>query len=112
MYYVIQRVRGNPTKHYIAYTISRYITSPNSENVIMEFKKTPTVKRKWAPKDVIVLITANKELFQTALAHLEQIRSSHLEKIHSIKAQLDNEIAAMVSELQAEFTQIKKESDV
>lgn len=112
MYYVIQRVRENPTKHYIAYTISRYITSPNSENVIMEFKNTPTIKRQWAPKDVIVLITSNKELFQTALQHLEEIHSAHIEKIETIKAQLDAEIATMVNELQTEFAHIKKESDV
>ncbi len=112
MYYVIQRVRGNPTKHYIAYTVSRYITSASSENVIMEFKKEPTPKRKWAPKDVIILITANKELFQTTLQQLERIQSAHLEKIHSIKTQLDNELESMVNELQAEFSKIKQESDV
>lgn len=112
MYYVIQRVIGNPNKHYIAYSISRYITSKNSENVIMEFNLSPAVKRKWAPKDVIILITSDKELFQTALKQLEDIRSAHLEKINAIKARLDNEIETMVTALQDEFVQIKKDSDI
>lgn len=112
MYYVIQQINGNPMKHYIAYKISRYITSKNSENVIMEFQEEMATKRKWAPKEVIILITSDREIFKTALKHLEQIQAAHIEKITAIKNQLDAQVNAMSTELHSEFLQIKQNSDV
>lgn len=112
MYYVIQHVRGNPTKHYTAYTITRYITSENSQNVIMEFQKDSSLKRKWAPKEIIILVTADKEVFKSALEQLESIRAAHMEKINTIKTQLDHEVAIMVNEFQEQFILIKARSDV
>lgn len=108
MYYVIQRHHGDPKKHYVAYTVPRYISSENSQNIIFEFRHNDTVKRKWAPKEEIVLLTDDEQLFQTTLQKLEGLKRSHLERIDAAEAQLNQEVFAMLTTMQSEFETIKK----
>jgi hypothetical protein len=108
MYYVIQRHHGDPKKHYLAYTVPRYISSENSQNIIFEFRHNDSVKRKWAPKEEIVLLTDNEQLFQITLQKLELLKRSHLERIDAAEAQLNQEIFAMLNTMQSEFETIKK----
>jgi hypothetical protein len=108
MYYVIQKHHGDPKKHYLAYTVPRYISSENSQNIIFEFRHNDTVKRKWAPKDEIVLLTDDEQLFQTTLQKLEGLKRSHLERIDAAEAQLNQEVFAMLTTMQSEFETIKK----
>lgn len=77
MYYVIQRHHGDPKKHYLAYTVPRYISSENSQNIIFEFRHNDTVKRKWAPKDEIVLLTDDEQLFKRHFKNLK-VLSAHI----------------------------------
>lgn len=107
MYYVIQRHHSDPKKHYLAYTVPRYISSENSVNIIFEFQHEGVVKRKWAPKEEIILLTADKQLFQTTLQRLEGLKSSHLERIDAAQAQLNDEINALLNTMQNEFDTIK-----
>jgi hypothetical protein len=108
MYYVIQRHHGDPKKHYLAYTVPRYISSENSQNVIFEFRHDGVVKRKWAPKEEIILLTDNESLFKTTLEKLEALKRSHLEKIDAAEAHLNEEIFALLSTMQETFQEIKK----
>lgn len=108
MYYVIQRHHGDPKKHYLAYTVPRYISSENSQNIIFEFRQNDTVKRKWAPKEEIVLLTDDEKLFQDTLQKLEMLKRSHIERIDAAEAQLNQEIFSMLKNMQAEFETIKK----
>lgn len=108
MYYVIQKHHGDPKKHYLAYTVPRYISSQNSQNIIFEFRHNDTVKRKWAPKEEIVLLTDDEQLFQTTLQKLEELKRSHLERIDAAEAQLNHEIFSMLNSMQVEFEIIKK----
>ena len=108
MYYVIQRHHGNPKKHYLAYTVPRYISSAASQNIIFEFHQDGTVKRKWAPKEEIILLTDNQELFQTTLTKLEALKKTHLERIDHAEIQLGREIAEMLNAMQNEFDNIKQ----
>ncbi len=108
MYYVIQRHHGDPKKHYLAYTVPRYISSENSQNIIFEFRHNDTIKRKWAPKEEIVLLTDDEQLFQTTLQKLEGLKRSHLERIDAAEAQLNQEVFAMLTTMQSEFETIKK----
>jgi len=108
MYYVIQRHHGDPKKHYLAYTVPRYISSENSQNIIFEFRHNDSVKRKWAPKEEIVLLTDDEQLFQITLQKLELLKRSHLERIDAAEAQLNQEIFAMLNTMQSEFETIKK----
>lgn len=108
MYYVIQRHHGDPKKHYLAYTVPRYISSENSQNIIFEFRHNDSVKRKWAPKEEIVLLTDDEQLFQTTLQKLETLKRTHLERIDAAETQLNQEIYAMLNTMQTEFETIKK----
>lgn len=108
MYYVIQKHHGDPKKHYLAYTVPRYISSQNSQNIIFEFRHNDTVKRKWAPKDEIVLLTDDEALFQDTLQKLEELKRSHLERIDAAEAQLNHEIYSMLNTMQEQFEIIKK----
>jgi hypothetical protein len=108
MYYVIQRHHGDSKKHYLTYTVPRYISSENTHNIIFEFRHNDRVKRKWAPKDEIVLLTEDEQLFQTTLKKLELLKHSHLKRIDAAEAQLNQEISAMLSRMQSEFETIKK----
>lgn len=108
MYYVIQRHHGDPKKHYLAYTVPRYISSENSQNIIFEFRHNDSIKRKWAPKEEIVLLTDDEQLFQTTLQKLELLKKSHLERIDAAEAQLNQEVFAMLNTMQTEFETIKK----
>lgn len=108
MYYVIQRHHGNPKKHYLAYTVPRYISSAASQNIIFEFHQDGAIKRKWAPKEEIVLLTDDQELFQATLAKLETLKKTHLERIDQAEMQLGREIAEMLSAMQTEFDNIKQ----
>lgn len=107
MYYVIQKHHGNPKKHYLAYTVPRYISSENSQNIIFEFRQNDTIKRKWAPKEEIVLLTDNEEFFKETLKKLEGLKQSHLERIDAAEAQLNQEIHALLNTMQSEFEFIK-----
>lgn len=108
MYYVIQRHHGDPKKHYLAYTVPRYISSESSQNIIFEFHHDGVVKRKWAAKEEIVLLTDDKELFQETLQKLEALKKGHLEKIDAAETQLNNEIFSMLNTMRSEFELIKK----
>lgn len=108
MYYVIQRHKGDPKKHYLAYSVPRYISSQNSQNVIFEFQHEGTVKRKWAPKDEIILLTDDQKLFQTTLVRLEELKQSHVEKIDAAQSQLNHEISSLLNAMQQEFENIQK----
>jgi hypothetical protein len=108
MYYVIQRHNGGPKKHYLAYTVPKYISSENSQNIIFEFTHNGVTKRKWAPKEEIILLTDDKELFQTTLKKLESLKASHLEKIDAAEAQLNHEILSLLNTMQSAFQAIKK----
>jgi len=107
MYYVIQRHHGDPTKHYLAYSVPRYLSSEKSHNIIFEFKHEGSVKRKWAPKEDIVLLTDNYEYFQSVLEKLEHLKQSHLAKIDAAQAELNHEISSMLNAMQSEFETIK-----
>ena len=110
MYYVIQRHHGDPKKHYLAYSVPRYITSENSQNIIFEFRHNDTVKRKWAPKEEIVLLTDDELFFKQTLDKLENLKRTHLDRIDAAETQLNQEIQALLSTMQTEFETIKKKN--
>ncbi|MFY9142826.1 hypothetical protein [Sulfuricurvum sp.] len=110
MYYVIQRHHGDPKKHYRAYSVPRYISSEKSQNIIFEFQHNGETKRKWAPKEEIVLLTDDHALFQTILKKLESLKSSHLEKIDTAQTQLNNEINALLNTMKNAFETIQKDN--
>lgn len=110
MYYVIQRHHNNYQKHYFAYVVAKFIAAKNTHNVIFEIKRDGLMKRKWAPKEDIILLTDNKEVFRTTLEHLETIKNHHLENINAAQEQLNLQISHFNETMQKEFETIKLSS--
>lgn len=107
MFYVIQRHHNNHKKHYLAYVTIRYIAAKNTHNIIFEINQNGVIKRKWSPKEDIILLTDDKELFRTTLERLESIKNRHIEKIDAAQEQLNHEISQFRDTMQKEFEMIK-----
>ncbi len=107
MYYVIQRHYGDPKKHYLAYSVPKYISSENSQNIIFEFRHDGQIKRKWTAKEEIILLTDDKELFYATLRKLEDLKEYHLAKINAAEDQLNHEVSMLLTAMQHEFDTIK-----
>lgn len=103
MYYVIQRHHNNHQKHYFAYAVVKYIAAKNTQNIIFEITQNGVTKRKWSPKEDIILLTADKELFRNTLERLEAIKEHHLEKINAAQEKLNHELSQFHEAIQKEF---------
>jgi hypothetical protein len=107
MYYVIQRHHNNHKKHFFAYSVAKYIAAKNTQNIIFELNQNGAVKRKWSPKEDIILLTEDKELFRTTYEGLEALSAKHLKKIDAVQEELNHEIDAFHQSMQKEFDLIK-----
>ena len=96
MYYVIQILHESQNKYFISYQVPKYILSTKNKNIIFEFGEKPDVKRKWAARDDIILLTQDKEFFQAYVTKLVQMEQSHLQQINTAK----EEVARLEKEYQ------------
>lgn len=108
MYYVIQRHHNNHKKHYFAYSVAKYIAAKNTQNIIFEINHNGVMKRKWSPKEDIILLTEDKELFRTTYERLETLSAHHLEKINAVQEELNNAVSDFHQTMQKEFELIKE----
>lgn len=107
MYYVIQRHHNNHKKHFFAYSVAKYITAKNTLNIIFEINQNGVMKRKWSPKEDIVLLTEDKELFRTMYERLESLSVHHLEKINAVQEEFNTAVHDFHETMQKEFESIK-----
>jgi len=89
MYYVVQIVHESQNKHFVSYQVPRYRFSEKNANVIFEFGEKPNIKRKWAAKKDIILLTQDKSFFQAYVAKLIELEASHIEKINQAKEEVE-----------------------
>jgi len=111
MYYVIQRLHGIKNKSFVSYSVPKYISSQKNSNVIFEFGEKPNVKRKWAPKDEIVLLTQDKLFFVNYLKKLKEKETSFLKKIDAQKKRLDALYQELNESMHQEFDSIKNSKE-
>jgi len=103
MYYVIQKKHYDPHKFYLAFRVPKYIGSKISKNIIFEFIVDGKAKRKWAPKDDIVLLTDDIELFQKTLERYDKIEEKHNELVEDAKRKVKEALKNFELEMQDEF---------
>ncbi len=108
MHYVIQRVREPKLKHFLAYPVPRYIASPNTDSIIMEFVIEGKKVRKWAAKADIILMTDNEQLYHTTLEKLRTVKQKHLEQITLAQKQIHKSEQALEKDLDAAFETIRQ----
>jgi hypothetical protein len=108
MYYVVQELHGAGDKHFISYQVPKYILSNKNENVIFEFGEKPNVKRKWANKGDIVLLTDNKAFFLAFVEKLKSMEKEHLEKINQAQKELEKLIEQYQDSMHDELDSFKQ----
>lgn len=106
MFYVIQRINQSPEKTFLAYKIPKFITSEKNNNVIFEYTVNNEVKRKWAPKHDIIVLTRNKKFFEAVKKRLENKQNEHVEEIKSLESQLEERKEIAVEEMNKEMDAI------
>jgi len=88
MYYVIQILPESQEKHFISYQVPKYILSAKNKHIIFEFGEKPNIKRKWAPKEDIILLTQDKEFFHAYIKKLRQIEEDNVQNITKAKEEV------------------------
>ncbi len=111
MYYVIQIIHGVDNKYFASYEVPKYILSEKNTNIIFEFGEKPNVKRKWAPKEDIVLITRDRRFFNAYVEKLIKLESSHLEEIKKAQAEVERLKQRYEEHMNAELHSFKKLSE-
>lgn len=109
IYYVIQKFHGDPRRHFISYKVPKFITSKTSDNVILEFNINGKIKRKWAPKKDIILLTEDPAFFKKKVEEFSAIEDKHIKKIEAVEKQLDEEVANFASTMNANFDSFEDE---
>lgn len=109
MYYVIQRRHNDPRKHFFTYKVPKFITSKANENIIFEYTLEGQVKRKWAPKQDIILITGDELFYKRVLEQLTSIEGEHLKKIEEAEKNLQSKFREMAEGMQKEFDEMDEQ---
>jgi len=89
MYYVVQKLHDSQDKHFVSYQVPHYLLSDKTANIIFEFGEKPNIKRKWAAKEDIILLTQDRAFFHAYVKKLIQLEESHLEKISNAQKEVE-----------------------
>ncbi len=108
MYYVIQELHDTGEKHFISYQVPKYILSNKNENIIFEFGEKPNIKRKWANKNDIILLTQDKAFFLAFVDKLKSMEKAHLQKINQAQKELESLIQQYHESMHEELDSFKK----
>ena len=109
MYYVIQALDGIKNKHFVSYSVPKYKSSSKNNTVIFEFGEKPNIKRKWAPKEEIILLTQDRQFFLSFLKKLKSTEEIYLQKIDEQQKKLDALFSEMKDEMQNQFTTMQND---
>ena len=108
MYYVVQIVHDAKDKHFVSYQVPKYILSEKNANIIFEFGEKPNVKRKWAAKEDIVLLTQDKKFFHAYVKKLIEMEESHLQKIKKAEAEVERLKKQYQEQMHSELSSFKE----
>ncbi len=108
MYYVVQELHDSGEKHFISYQVPKYILSNKNENIIFEFGEKPNIKRKWANKNDIILLTENRKFFLAFVTKLKSMEEEHLQKINQAQKEVEKLIRKYEDTMHDELESFKK----
>ena len=111
LYYVIQKKYFDPKKFYLAFRVPKYIASKISKNIIFEFQVDGKAKRKWAPKDDIVLLTDDIHVFQKTLERFDSIEEKHKVRVEEAKRKVQDALNDFEVEMNDEFFDFQNPSE-
>ncbi len=112
MYYVIQALEGIKNKHFVSYSVQKYKSSPKNNSVIFEFGEKPNIKRKWAAKDEIILLTQDRQFFLNFLKKLKSTEESYMKKIDEQEQKIEALFLELKDEMHTQFGTIKNDKNI
>jgi len=104
----VQLLHDSIEKHFVSYQVPRYILSEKSTNIIFEFGTKPNIKRKWAAKEDIVLLTKDREFFHAYVTKLIKLEESHLQKINQAQEELERLQKQYQEQMHSELNSFKE----
>ena len=108
MYYVVQILHDSQDKHFVSYQVPRYKLSEKNANIIFEFGEKPNIKRKWAAKEDIILLTKDKAFFHAYITKLIQLEESHIEKINNAQKEVERLQKQYQEQMHSELNSFKE----
>ncbi len=112
MYYVIQALEGIKNKHFVSYSVHKYKSSKKNNTIIFEFGAKPNIKRKWAAKDEIILLTQDKQYFLSFLKKLKSTEESYLKKIDEHEQKIEALFLELKDEMHTQFSNMKNDKNI
>jgi gas vesicle protein len=115
MYYVIKKRRDKPGSTFVGFLAPKFIATKNSESVIFEFEKDGKVIRKWIKKEDLILLTADKEYFQTIMRQFKEVQQAQQaivdEASKALEKSMEDFMETMNSEI-SDYEELRDASDV
>ena len=87
----------------------KFITSKTSDNVILEFNINGKIKRKWAPKSDIILLTEDPKYFKQKVEEFSKIEDKHKKQIEAVEKQLSAEVQNFADTMSSTFDDFNEE---
>ena len=115
MYYVIMKQRDKPGSTFLGFSTPKYIATKNSDSVIFEFTKDGKILRKWIKKEELILLTADKEYFQTIMKKFQDVQKTQqdlVDEAHkALETSMENFTETMNSEI-SDYEELRDASDI
>jgi len=111
MYYVIQALEGIKNKHFVSYSVPKYRYSPKNENIIFEFGEKPNIKRKWAAKKEIILLTQDKVYFKNFLKKLKSTEETYLKLIDEQEQKINQLYKELQTKMNEELLHVQNDDN-
>jgi len=103
MYYaIIKKPDTHPTE-FMGFSVPKFITKKDSDNVIFEFVIDGKKVRKWINKDAILLLTDDKKFYLETLEKFKKVQNQQQELLNEAKAQLDQTVENFAQTMDEEF---------
>ena len=103
MYYAIVKKPDSHPTEFISFSVPKFITKKESDNVIFEFMVDGKKVRKWIDKDAILLLTDDKKFYLKTLEKFQKVQKEHQTLVDEAKEKLNATIADFAKSIDAEI---------
>ena len=103
MYYaIIKKPDTHPTE-FMGFSVPKFITKKDSDNVIFEFVVDGKKVRKWVNKDAILLLSDDKNFYLETLEKFKKVQSEQQALLDEAKAKLNKTVEEFAKTMDKEF---------
>jgi len=109
MYYAIVKKTDTHPTEFMGFSVPKFITKKESDNVIFEFTVDGKKIRKWVDKDAILLLTDDKEFYIETLEKFKKVQKEQQVLVDEAKIKLDQTVEKFAQTMDAEFEAFEEE---